>query len=383
MHWNEVIGHELLKQSLQKNIEDDHISHAYLISGKEGYGGLPLSLAFATQILCRESHDQVNALTKCAKLIHPDLHFVFPVNTTRKTGDIAVKDLKSSLFLEDWRAAVLNNPYLSAYDWMKTLGIEKKQGTISVAQSQQIIADLALRPYESTHKVMLIWLPERMAAPAANKLLKILEEPPQKTVFLLVTVNPEKLLSTILSRVHVIHLKPIKRDEISTALKTRFSLSPADAEHLGKISHGDFSFALRLLQNQSDREAITENFKSWMRMLWQKDYSEILQWVEQMATEGRENQIHFLNYGMHIFRESLILQYGKTVKNEIHRSDENESLFLTKFHPYIHSGNVLSIIGLFEKGIFNIERNANQRLVFINISLKMMKLIRLKEESVD
>ena len=383
MHWNDVIGHERLKQSLQQTIDADHISHAYLISGKEGYGGLPLALAFATQILCLESPDRANCIAKCAKIIHPDLHFVFPVNRTKKSGDVAVKDLKSNLFLEDWRAAVLNNPYMSAYDWMKALGIEKKQGNISVAQSQQIIADLALRPYESAYKVMLIWLPERMAAPASNKLLKILEEPPQKTVFLLISVHPEKLLSTILSRVHVIHLKPIQRDEIIVALKTKLQLKNSDAEHLSKISHGDYSFAMRLVQNQSDREAITESFKQWMRMLWQKDYSELLQWVEHMAAEGRENQIHFLNYGMHLFRESLIWQYGKTAKNDINRSDENEAHFLAKFHPYIHSGNVLSITGLFEKGIFNIERNANQRLVFINISLKMMKLIRLKEISAN
>ena len=172
MHWNDVIGHERLKQSLQQTIDADHISHAYLISGKEGYGGLPLALAFATQILCLESPDRANCICQMRETYSSRPTFCFSCNRTKKSGDVAVKDFKEQLVSRGLEGCSSDNPYMSAYDWMKALGIEKKQGNISVAQSQQIIADLALRPYESAYKVMLIWLPERMAAPASNKLLK-------------------------------------------------------------------------------------------------------------------------------------------------------------------------------------------------------------------
>ena len=206
MRFEDVIGHDGLKDQLKNMVDTGRISHALMFTGNEGSGNLALALAFGSYLLSKNCEDEHASMVKCAKFVHPDFFFCYPVNKTKK---VTGTKIYSKDFITEWREFLLNDPYMSNGDWMAHLGIENKQGLINVNQAKEVLKDLSLKPYESQYKVMLVWLPEKMNNETANKLLKILEEPPQKTVFILVSQNPEKLLPTIQSRVQMVHVKPI------------------------------------------------------------------------------------------------------------------------------------------------------------------------------
>ena len=208
MQFEDVIGHTELKSRLKEMIDAGRISHALMFTGNEGSGNLAMALAFGSYLLANNSQDFNADMTKCEKLVHPDFHFCYPINKTKK---ISGSKIISKDFISEWREAIRLNPYMASGEWLAHLGIANKQGLINVEQAREILKDLSLKPYESAYKIMLIWLPEKMNNATANKLLKILEEPPQKTVFLLVSQNPEQLMATIQSRVQMIHVKPIEQ----------------------------------------------------------------------------------------------------------------------------------------------------------------------------
>lgn len=372
MQFEDVIGHSELKEKLKTMIDTGRISHALMFTGNEGSGNLPMALAFGTYLLAKYSQDENAAIVKCKKLIHPDFHFCYPINKTKKvTGTkIVSKD-----FISEWRQAVIKNPYMATGEWLTHLGIGNKQGLINVHQAKEILKSLSLKPYESEFRVMLIWLPEKMNNETANKLLKILEEPPEKTVFLLVSQNPEQLLPTIQSRVQMVHVKPISPPDLANALTQNFGQSREEAETISKISQGNYLEAQKIVSNNDVRAFNQEMFIQWMRFLWQKEFLELMQWSENMAKVGRERQMLFFRYGLHVFRESLILNYADP---SIQMTGGSELAFISKFSPYVNELNAIDMVMLFENAEYHISRNANPKILLMDVSLKMMKLVRKK-----
>ena len=372
MQFEDVIGHSELKSQLKSMIDHGRISHALMFTGPEGSGNLALALSFADYLLSKTSPDEASCLQKTRKYIHPDLHFCYPVNSTKK---VTGSKIFSKDFLTEWRQMLLKNPYMAVSDWLSFLGIENKQGLINVNQSAEIVKDLKLKPYESEYKIMLIWLPEKMRVEAANKVLKILEEPPEKTVFLLVSQNPEQLLATIISRVQIINVKPIAHADLSASLSDKFGLETENANNIARIAQGNFLEAQKLISENEVRAFNQEMFIQWMRFLWQKEFLELMQWSESMAKIGRERQMQFFRYGLHVFRESLIMNVSD---ESIQMTGGTEKAFIKKFSPYVNELNAIDMIQLFEEAEYHISRNANPKILIIDISLKMMKLVRIK-----
>lgn len=372
MQFQDVIGHEGLKTQLKSMIDNGRISHALMFTGKEGSGNLPLALAFGSYLLAKNSQDESAALLKCAKFIHPDFFFCYPVNSTKK---VTGSKIFSKDFITEWRQALIADPYLSNGGWLAQLGIENKQGVINVNQAKEILKDLSLKPYESQYKVMLIWLPEKMNNATANKLLKILEEPPQKTVFLLVSENPEQLLPTIQSRVQMVNVKPISQKEMAEALVSKSGIDAEQAKTVAKIAQGNYLEAQKLISENETRAFNQEMFIKWMRFLWQKEFYELMQWSESLSKVGRERMMQFFRYGLHIFRESLIMNYSDP---SIQMTGGSEMVFVSKFSPYVNELNAIDMVQLFEEAEYHISRNANPKILIMDVSLKMMKLVRKK-----
>jgi len=372
MQFDDVIGHKELKSRLKEMIDAGRISHALMFTGNEGSGNLSMALAFGSYLLAKSSQDFNAAMTKCEKFVHPDFHFCYPINRTKK---ITGSKIMSKDFLSEWREALSKNPYMSSSEWLAHLGIANKQGLINVEQAREILKDLSLKPYESEFKIMLIWLPEKMNNATANKLLKILEEPPQKTVFLLVSQNPEQLMATIQSRVQMIHVKPIGQADLKEAIARNFGLNNDEAETISKISQGNYLEAQKLINDNEVRQFNQEMFIKWMRFLWQKEFLELMQWSEVISKLGRERLMLFFRYGLHVFRESLIMNYGS---NDIQMTGGSEKGFIAKFSPYVNQLNAIDMIELFEEAEYHISRNANPRVLLMDVSLKMMKLVRKK-----
>lgn len=371
MWMDKVIGQEALKQQLKKTVETGRISHAQLFLGKPGTGALPLAIGYAQLLLCNASESQSSCNLKCDKLVHPDLHFAFPVNTTKKVK----KDPVSSLFLEEFREEFIKNPYLNLFQWLTALGIENKQGLINTKQSSEILRDLTLKPYESEFKVMLIWQPERMNRSSANKLLKIIEEPPQKTVFLLVSEDQDNVLPTILSRTQLIRVPPLQQDDIKFALQEQYDLAEETASSIVSLADGSFNAALNILHASSEENFDQQSFINWMRMCYSKDFFKIDAWISDISRIGRERQKNFLAYGLHIYRECLISNYADP---SLIRLQGAEQGFVNKFKPFINTANALQLIGEFEKAVNDIERNANPKILFLDLTVKVMKLLTLK-----
>lgn len=372
MQFEDVIGHDGLKERLISMIDNGRISHALMFVGSEGSGNLALALSFAEYLLCKTSPDVVSCQQKMLKFVHPDLHFCYPINSTKKVPGTKII---SKDFITEWRQMLIKNPYMSVADWLGYLGIENKQGLINVHQASEIIGDLKLKPYESQYKIMLIWLPEKMNTPTANKILKILEEPPEKTIFLLVSQNPEQLLATIYSRVQIINVKPIEHQALTTALIDLYGLDQEKANNIARISQGNYLKAQKLINENEVRAFNQEMFIQWMRFLWQKEFLELMQWSETMSKIGRERIMQFFRYGLHVFRESLVMNYAD---DSIQMTGGSEKAFIKKFSPYVNELNAIDMIVLFDEAEMHISRNANVKILIMDISLKMMKLVRKK-----
>lgn len=371
MLFEDVIGQEEVKKHLIQTVEEGRISHAQLFVGPEGSGTLPLAIAYARYVINHASPDVDAANLKVDKLVHPDLHFCYPVNTTTRVKSKPV----SANFIAEWRQAILENPYTNLFQWLNHLGIENKQGLINVEQSMEILKTLSLKAFESEFKIMIIWMAEKMNNQTANKLLKIIEEPPEKTLFILVAENYDMILPTILSRTQLVKVPPIKKDDLKQALISKHGLPEETAASVAHLSSGNYLEALRLIKSSDQENFNQAQFIAWMRLCFSKKYFEILDWVEVMAKSGREKQKNFLSYGLHIFRESLMKNFGG---EELVRLEGTEKGFVEKFAPFVNQANCLQMVELFEKSIYHIERNANPKILFLDVSLKMLKLLRVK-----
>jgi len=374
MLFKDVTGQDAIKAKLVNSVQTGRIAHAQLFFGPDGSGTLPLALAYSQYIVCtnRGETDSCGVCPGCrkfSKLAHPDLHFAFPVNTSKSVD----KDPVSDNFIKEWREFVLENPYFRAGQWYNYIGLENKQGLISKNESEAILRKLSFKAYESDYKIMIVWLPEKMNPTAANMLLKLLEEPPEKTIFLLVSDEPNHLLVTITSRTQPIKLPAIDDNPLRKKISSQFTLSGAQLQHVTRLANGSYIRAIEAINTSTENEFCLEKFSSIMRLCYGRKFIEINIWVEEMAGIGREKLKNFFQYSVRLIRENLIMN----LKNqEIVYLNEKELEFSSKFYPYINGNNVISIYNEMNKASFDIERNAYAKIVLLDLSLKIVKAIR-------
>ena len=378
MKFSEVLGQEYLKNHLVKSTDNGRISHAQLFVGKEGSGVLPMAIAYAQYILCHTSNDKEASALKCSKLMHPDLHFAFPV----ATNDAVKSHPVSKLFLEDWRQFIASNPYGNLFEWLQSIGIENKQGQIGVDEAEEIVKALKLKSYEGGYKIMIIWMAEKMNTSAANKLLKLLEEPPEKTVFLLVTEDEEQIITTIKSRCQVLHFPLLSEADIIKGLIEQEGTDNPIAAQIAQQADGNFNKALHLLHNDNSDEQFEQWFIIWVRAAFKAKgnatvIKELIDWSETIAKTGRETQKRFLHYCLQFFRQALLLNYN--ADELVFLQPKTPNFDLEKFAPFVHSKNILDINAELNDAIYHIERNGNAKIILLDLSIKLTRLLHTKE----
>jgi len=384
MLFSQILGQEAIKERLRRTVSEQRIPHAQLFRGPQGVGKLALAIAYAQYVCCenRSETDSCGVCPSCvkyAKLAHPDLHLVFPVIKPTGKNSVVCDD-----FVAEFREMVMETPYFGVNDWFAKISGDAKQGMIYANESQEIIRKLSLKTYESEHKVMIIWLPERMNVTCANKLLKILEEPPEKTVFLLVSNQPDAIIQTILSRTQHLNIPFLATDEIVTALLQNpdVELTQQDALHVARVANGSYLAALNLLKEGDEQKQNFDRFVTVMRLAWQvgnrKDHASLKtlrKWADEMALSsvGRERQKGFLGYAQHLTRENYILNINHS---ELNYMSQTESAFSTNFCPFINERNVEDIMAEFALAERHIEQNVNAKMVFFDLVLKIIMLLK-------
>ena len=370
MLFREVIGQQAVKNRFIQAVAEGRVSHAQLIFGPEGSGGLPMALAFAQYLTCEnptkeDSCGVCPACVKNAKMVHPDVHYSFPVATVRD-----ISKPKSTDFIDEFRQAVLEQPYLDLNDWFESLDTANKQGFMSVEESADILRKLHLKSFESQFKIVIQWMPEKMRTEAANKLLKIIEEPPDKTIFFLVTENRDQLLSTILSRTQLVKIRQLSDTDIQQALITRMQLPEQQSRAIAHLSDGNYHLALQLTSQEPSEKNFEEEFIQWMRLCFQpmKQFNKLLPWVDNIAKSGRERQKQFLLGSIQTIRECIMANMGPA---EIVRLDEHQQQTLKDFKPFIHEQNMYAFINELNDACFHVERNANPKILFLDLSFRL------------
>lgn len=368
---NNILGYDTIKNYLKASVEAGRIPHAQLFVAGEGQGGLLMAIAYATLIL---SHDNPKAKKQCAQLAHPDLHFAFPTATNNKMK----KDPISSLFMDEWRTFVKEQPYGSLFDWFVFLDIDKKQANIGVNEAKEITNKLALKSFEGGYKIMIIWMAEKMNVEASNKLLKLLEEPADKTVFLLVVEDENALLDTIKSRCQILRFPPLSEKAIKEALIAR-GLADAEATKIALRAQGNFNKALQLMDNKESEEATFERwFIAWVRTAYRARGNKasiqgLLQWSDEINTVGYETQKQFLQYCAEVFRQALLLNYK--ANSLVYMQFADPTFQLAKFAPFIHGNNIEAIHNLLEEAQLHVERNGSGKIIFTDLAIKLTRLL--------
>jgi len=376
MKFSEVIGQEAIKQRLIQTVKEQRISHAQLFLGSEGTGKLALALAYAQYISCTGPKDSDScglcpSCRKYQKLIHPDLHFVFPViRTTTFTKPV------SDNFITEWRKQVLQNPYFTLNQWLELLDSENKQGGIFTHESQVIIRKLSMKAYEATYKIMIIWMPEKMNETAGNKLLKIIEEPPPFTIFLLIAEESELMLKTVLSRTQLVKIPKIDNQSIAQTIRERQLCPENEIAGIVSVANGSFIKALEAIEQTKNNIFSFDKFAELMRLCYARKIIEIVEWVEEIAKIGREPQKRLLNYSLRMIRENYIMNKLADQHQKAVYLTTPEYQFASKFCTFINDTNVEQLYDEFNRAHFHIERNAAAKIVLLDMALKIVKLIR-------
>ena len=375
MLFAEIPGNTAIKQNLIKVVANNRVAHAQLFLGNSGSAKLSLALAFAQYLNCekRKETDSCNICHSCLmynSLSHPDLHIIFPVLKINN-----IKNPLSDNFISQWREIVLENPYLSLTQWYQHLGAENKQGVIYKYEAEQLQKKVTLKNYESAFRVILIWMPEKMNHVTANKLLKLIEEPPKGTFFFMVTEDFEKLLPTITSRMQMVKTKSFKTENITNYLEQKKGILAEKSLQIARLANGNLNTALQLSQKEIKEETHLKEFQSWMQICYKANLKELAKWTDEIAKNGRENQKEFLQYSLKLIRDCLLVN---TLNESLLKTDKEETIFVRNFAPFIHGENSVSIFEKTEKAIKNIERNANPKILFYELSLQMMRLLKVK-----
>ncbi len=382
MMFSEILGQDHLKNHLIKTASQGRIPHAQLFVGPEGSGTLAMAIAYAQFIVCGNSGSENGGSNeacnmKFANLSHPDLHFIYPTVTT---GEVK-KNPKSVDFLTDWRKFVLENPYATLFDWYSLLGVANKQGMIRVEDAQEVLKSLSLKSYEGGYKVMIMWMAEKMNTETANKLLKLIEEPPQKTVIILVTENEEDIISTVKSRCQISHFSRIPEPVIAGTLVSRENCDPMKARNIARQAQGNFAKALHLLHEDDEERPFEEWFVLWVRAAFRAKgnaaaISDLISWSENIASLGREAQKKFLSYCMEMFRQALLLNYQATTL--VYIEPKIDKFKLENFAPFVNGNNIVEIFKELSDASYHIERNGNAKIILTDLSIKLTRLIHKK-----
>ena len=381
MQFKDILGLSHIKNHLALSADAGRIPHAQMFVGPEGSGTLPMALAYMQYIVCGNQNgenlggDQACNL-KFDSLSHPDMHFAFPVSNSNKIKSHAV----SNHYMEEWRQFLKEQPYGNLFDWYRLIGIEKKQGQIGVDEALDVVKKLALKSYEGGYKVMLIWMAEKMNTSAANKLLKLIEEPPEKTVFILIAEDEEQIIQTIRSRCQILHFPPLAENDIAKALEER-GLAREEALRLAHEANGNFNKALDLMNNDSEDLVFEKWFVQWVRSAFKAKGNkaaihELILWSEEIAKTGRETQKKFLHYSIAVMRQALLVNFN--VKELAFMQIHIDGFSLEKFAPFVHENNILSIVEELEDAMYHIERNGNSKIILTDLSIKLTRLLHRK-----
>jgi DNA polymerase III subunit delta' len=372
LHFSQIIGHQETKTLLVNSVRQNHVAHAQLFLGQEGSANLALALAYATYINCedRQADDSCGTCSSCVKmnkLVHPDFNFVMPVTSTKSV----TKDVLSQKFLTDWREFVLANPYQGLNEWMQHIGAENKQGNISKEESRQLVKLVSLKAFEGDYKIVLIWLPELMHPFAANALLKLLEEPPAKTLFLLVSQSAEKLLATITSRTQIVQVRAFTQEEVMSYLQEKHGLDDTAAYQIAQLAEGNLNAATKLTSEVSS-DYFTF-FTDWMRNCYSYKFDKVVDFSEEFQKLGRENQKNFLLYALNLFRKVMLYGVDQSLISYL---PPNELDFVQKFSKLITENNADKLTQELNEAHYHIERNANPKMVFVDSSIQIAQYLR-------
>ncbi len=375
MNFSQIPGQKAVIDRLRCSVSENRVSHALLFYGPEGSGKFAIALAFARYISCekRTAEDACGVCPSCVKydkLIHPDLHFVFPV-IKKKSGTEVVSDT----YLSQWRAMVLKSAWFSLSTWTEAMEVANEQALIPVAEAAEIIRKLSLKSFESDFKIMIIWLPEKMNAETANKLLKMIEEPPARTLFILVSEEDDKLLPTITSRCQHIRIPAISSADLSAHLVKAAGMDPEKASDIAAIANGNMVRAMELAREDDNTTVHLDRFTRLMRTGYARDIQSLVSWSEETAALGRERQKSFLSYALRMIRENFIMNF-KGKENKLVYLTQPEDDFSLKFHPFINEKNINALNREFNLAYAHVESNGNTKMIFLDLALKTMRLIR-------
>ena len=373
MKFSEVIGQQEVQERLVQMVKEDRLPHAMMLCGPAGSGKMALAVAFGCYLLGLKDNTDPYAQTEhpmLAKLEHPDLHFTYP--TIKLPSMSSDHKPVSDDFAREWHELIMQGPYFTLDQWLTAIGAENQQAIITAGESDELVRKLSLKSSQGGYKVSIIWLPERMNIECANKLLKLIEEPPTQTVFLMVCEEPDKLLETIRSRVQRIDVKRIDTDSICQALKEKRGLSDDMAQRISRMANGSWRQAMELLTADSENELFLDLFQALMRLAYQRKIKELKQWSEQLASMGRERQKRFLTYFLRLIRENFMYNFQQ---GDLCYMSQREEEFAKNFARFINEANILPITELVDRAIRDIGQNANAKIVFFDMALQIIVLL--------
>ncbi|MDR1456034.1 MAG: DNA polymerase III subunit delta [Tannerella sp.] len=373
MYFRDIIGQDELKRQLIRSAREGTVPHARLFCGKAGTGAFPLALAFARYLNCtgRSETDACGRCPSCLKyngLIHPDLHFIFPIVTAER------KKQRCDDYLPEWRSFLATHTYFDLNLWLSHMDASNRQALIYARESEDILHKFRLRICEAAFRVLLIWMPERMQPACANKLLKMIEEPPQNTLIWMVSEEPDRILGTVLSRAQRMNVGPIAAEALAAMLEAPpHELSPAEAGQQARLSHGDY---LRMMENihaGEENEFFLQQFIRIMRNSWARNVKEMKGFAEEMAGIGRERQKNFLAYCQHLIRENFIYRFDS---GEMNYMTPAEQSFSSRFAAYVNERNVFDFVSILSEAGRQIAQNGHAKMIFFDLALQITVLLK-------
>jgi len=377
MQFAEIIGQDAVKQKLISTVHENRISHAQLFLGPGGSGKLALAIAYAQYINCsrRTETDSCGVCPSCqqiAKLAHPDIHFSYPIILRKKSG--ADKKVVSKDYLPKWRDYIFEKHFFpELIEWYGKMESEKKQGVIGADECNDIIKTLSYKSYEGKYKIMIIWMAELLYHSAAPKILKILEEPPEKTLFILIAERQEQIISTILSRTQIVKIPPLDDPSLSNTLVVQFGYDPEQVNNIIKNASGNVNKAINILEESLSGEFSSSEFREWMLLCYQRKYKALTDFVGKTSRKSRASQKQLLSFGLSLARNCLLSRYGHD--ELLAFPDGEEEKFTVNFSKFINEKNAIAYSGLFEEAIHHIDRNGNAAIILMDVSLKVARLL--------
>jgi len=374
MKFGDIIGQEETKKRLWQEVQENRLPHALMLCGPSGSGKLPLALSLSRLLLCQhpengEPCDHCPSCTMTRRWAHPDLHFSFPVIKKRGSSSAPISDD----CLQEWRAQLEKSPYFDINDWLADMNAENQQAIYYVPEADNLLKKLAIKSSQGGKRVIILWLPERMNQETANKLLKLIEEPPSGVHFLMVSNEPDQVLGTILSRAQRLPVPPLSEEEIKESLITREAIPDDVAANLAHVAQGSYTHALKQMQAGNEMSEYFNLFVNLMRLAYARRIKEMKQWSEQVAGMGRERQKHMLEYCQRMVRENFVHNFHRS---ELNFLTTEEEAFSAKFARFINERNVISIMETFERAQLDIEQNVNAKMVFFDLAIKMIILLK-------